>query len=116
MQSITPQELLELLNSKDHAGVVDRRDQPIFTKEELDMLLDRSDLSWEKLAEKENANIGINKKKQTENFGYSSVTNGGDGGNVVNGNLVNKTPAIAKHFKVVDTEGLPQGLQSVKED
>jgi hypothetical protein len=28
MEAITPQELLELLNSKDHLGVVDRKDGP----------------------------------------------------------------------------------------
>ena len=30
MQAITPHELLELLESKDHAGVIDREDGAIF--------------------------------------------------------------------------------------
>ena len=106
MQSITPQELLDLLNSKDHAGVVDRKDEPIFSKAELDMLLDRSDLTWEKIAEKQKQEeIEKNKKKQKENFGYTAITNGHN----VSSERVN-------HFRVIDTEGLPKGLQSIKED
>merc|ERR1712045_611418 len=49
MEAISPQELMDLLNSKDHAGVIDRKDGPIFDQAEMDQLLDRSDLSWEKL-------------------------------------------------------------------
>ena len=52
MSAITPQELLELMNSKDHCGVVDRKDGAIFSKPDLDQLLDRSDLSWSKIQEK----------------------------------------------------------------
>ena len=52
MSAITPQELLELMNSKDHCGVVDRKDGAIFSKQDLDQLLDRSDLSWAKIQEK----------------------------------------------------------------
>ena len=63
MQSISPQELFDLLNSKDHAGVVDRKDEPIFTKEELDMLLDRSDLTWKKISEKQTEEETEMKKK-----------------------------------------------------
>ena len=37
-------QLTGLLNSTDHAGVVDRKDGRIFTQAELDALLDRSDL------------------------------------------------------------------------
>ena len=114
MQTITPQELLELLNSKDHAGVVDTKGQQVFTKEELDMLLDRSDLTWERLAEKAHAEYnGKQQKKQAENFGYTSLTNDGSLNNDA-GDLKNNI--CSKHFKVIDTEGLPQGLQSVKED
>ena len=106
MQSISPQELFDLLNSKDHAGVVDRKDEPIFTKKELDMLLDRSDLTWKKISEKQiEEEIERKKTKQTENFGYSPMTNGND-----------VSSGSAKHFKVIDTEGMPTGLQSVKED
>merc|ERR1712227_863219 len=35
MQALTPQDLLELLNSKDHAGVIDRKDEPVLTEKEL---------------------------------------------------------------------------------
>ena len=54
MEAITPQDLLELLNSKDHAGIVDRQNEAIFTNEELDLLLDRSDLRHKE--NKENMN------------------------------------------------------------
>ena len=69
MQALTPQDLLELLNSKDHAGVIDRKDEPILTQEELDVLLDRSDLTWQKIAEKQTSKYDA-KKKQEEDFGY----------------------------------------------
>ena len=106
MQSISPQELLNLLNSKDHAGVVDRKDEPIFSKEELDMLLDRSDLTWENIAKRQKEEeIDMKKTKQTENFGYGPITNGN-----------HVSSGSTKHFKVIDTEGLPTGLQSIKED
>ena len=51
MEAISPSELLSLLNSKDHAGVVDRKDGMIFSQEELDALLDRSELAWNKQSE-----------------------------------------------------------------
>merc|ERR1719336_2381520 len=69
MQALTPQDLLELLNSKDHAGVVDRKDEPVLTQEELDVLLDRSDLTWKKLGEKQESKYDA-RKKQAEDFGY----------------------------------------------
>ena len=69
MQALTPQDLLELLNSKDHAGVVDRKDEPVLTQEELDVLLDRSDLTWKKLGEKQESKCDAT-KKQGEDFGY----------------------------------------------
>jgi len=69
MQALTPQDLLELLNSKDHAGVVDRKDEPVLTQEELDVLLDRSDLTWQKLGEKQESKYNA-RKKQGEDFGY----------------------------------------------
>ena len=47
----------------------------------------------------------MKKTKQTENFGYSPMTNGNGG-----------SSGSAQHFKVIDTEGMPTGLQSVKED
>lgn len=112
MQAITPQELLELLVSKDHSGVVDRADEPVFTKEELDLLLDRSDLTWEKINQKQKAEY-INKKKQTESFGYTTLPTD-EGHNTGDAQL--KDTSKTRHFKVIDTEGLPQGLKSVKED
>ncbi len=55
MEAISPQELLELLNSEDATGIVDRADDGsaagsggggLLTEDELDLLLDRSDLTW----------------------------------------------------------------------
>ena len=42
--AISPQELLKLLNSKDHADVFDRQNEAVFSSEDLEKLLDRSDL------------------------------------------------------------------------
>ena len=111
MQAITPQELLELLDSKDHSGVIDRAQEPVFTKEELDLLLDRSDLTWEKIKQKQKAENG-NKKKQTEDFGYTNLLT--DEGDITGDEM--KDTSKTRHFKVIDTEGLPQGLKSVKEN
>merc|ERR1712173_350382 len=58
----TTMQALKLLESKDHAGVVDRKDQPVFTKEEMDLLLDRSDLTWAKINKEQKPN---NTKKQS---------------------------------------------------
>ena len=69
MQALTPQDLLELLNSKDHAGVIDRKDEPVLTEKELDVLLDRSDLTWQKIGEDQNLKHDA-KKKPAEDFGY----------------------------------------------
>merc|ERR1712083_1201541 len=70
MEAISPQELMDLLNSKDHAGVIDRKDGPIFGQDELDQLLDRSDLSWEKLRNLANnkENETISKQKNNKNI------------------------------------------------
>jgi len=43
---IDPEELLKLLHSKDHVGAVACSDGEVLSKEDLDKLLDRSDLSW----------------------------------------------------------------------
>ena len=59
MEAISPSELLSLLNSKDHAGVVDRKDGMIFTQEELDALLDRSELAWKKPSENPGKNLTV---------------------------------------------------------
>jgi ATP-dependent DNA helicase len=107
MQALTPQELMELLESKDHAGVVDRKDQPVFTKEEMDLLLDRSDLTWAKINKEQKPN---NTKKQSEDFGLTSLAV--DDKSNENGAI----KSSANHFKVIDTDGLPQGLPSVQED
>merc|ERR1711997_1342695 len=111
MQTITPQELVELLNSKDHSGVVDRKDEPVFTKQELDTLLDRSDLTWEKISKEQNL---INKKQNTS-FGVKSFENNKRFIGTARGEKV-KSTISTNHFKVIDTEGIPQGLPSVKED
>jgi len=48
LKTLTPTELLTLLDSKDHVGSVfaDTRTGKVFTEEQLNQLLDRSDLSW----------------------------------------------------------------------
>jgi len=97
MEAISPQELMDLLNSKDHAGVIDRKDGPIFGQDELDQLLDRSDLSWEKLRKlannKENETVSKQKKNKNDK---------------------KPTKSQPEFFKVVDTEGMQDNvLQSV---
>merc|ERR1712183_1166036 len=114
MQTITPQELVELLNSKDHSGVVDRKDEPVFTKQELDTLLDRSDLTWEKISKEQNLKHK-SKKKQNTNFGVKSFENIKIFIAKARGEKV-KSTISTNHFKVINTEGIPQGLPSVKED
>jgi len=47
LQSISPQELLSLLDSKDYCGAMSAgAGGQVFTKEQMDQLLDRSDLAW----------------------------------------------------------------------
>ena len=87
MQSISPQELVELLNSKDHSGVVDRKSGTVFTKQELDELLDRSDLAWSNPLKEKTSNAPP---------------------------IVRRESSKSKVFKVVDTEGISSGLMSVK--
>ena len=85
MEAISPQELLDLLESKDYSGVIDRKDGCIFSKAEMNQLLDRSDLSWEKLAaNKENSKKKTSKKPQRE------------------------------VFSVVDTEGMDNNIGSIR--
>ena len=74
MEAINPEELLELLNSDDATGIVDRADareapgsgKGVLTNEELELLLDRSDLTWEaqkkQLAAKKRKKIDIKPK------------------------------------------------------
>merc|ERR1719219_2591598 len=50
LQSISAQELLSLLDSQDYVGAVSASDKyhgQVFSEEQLDLLLDRSDLAWE---------------------------------------------------------------------
>merc|ERR1719412_2487794 len=50
LQSLSAQELLSLLDSQDYVGAVSASDKyhgQVFTEEQLDLLLDRSDLAWE---------------------------------------------------------------------
>ena len=61
MGAISPQELLDLLNSKDHADVFDRQNAPVFSSKDLEKLLDRSDLMRDS-SDKEN-------NRQKENSG-----------------------------------------------
>ena len=74
MEAINPQELLELLNSDDAIGIVDRADareasgsgKGVLTNDELELLLDRSDLTWEaqkkQLAAKKRKKIDVKPK------------------------------------------------------
>jgi len=100
MEAISPQELMDLLNSKDHAGVIDRKDGPIFDQEELDQLLDRSALSWEKLAKANNKeNQTVSNSKNNKNNKNAKKSSG---------------KSQPEFFKVVDTEGMQDNvLQSV---
>lgn len=60
--AISPQELLKLLNSKDHADVFDKGKEDVFNSEDLEKLLDRSDLKRDS-SDKENQNGKDNKSK-----------------------------------------------------
>lgn len=94
MEAISPQELLDLLNSKDHAGVFHRRGgEQVFSKTEMEALLDRSDLVRHSSEDKENK-----KKKPLRKGGARKEKKEGE--------------AI---FKVVDTEGMSssQPLESL---
>lgn len=46
LKSISPQELLQLLSSKDHVGALECSDGQIFSEEQMNQLLDRSSLAW----------------------------------------------------------------------
>jgi len=48
LQSISPTELLQLLDSRDHVGSVTAQadSETVFSEEQLQQLLDRSDLAW----------------------------------------------------------------------
>ena len=60
--AISPQELLKLLNSKDHADVFDKGKEDVFNSEDLEKLLDRSDLKRD-TSDKENQSGKDNKSK-----------------------------------------------------
>ena len=99
MESITPMELIELLNSKDHVGVVDKKDGQIFSKTDIDLLLDRSNLTW---------GIADNKVKPLSERSKNKK--------------VEKSPArrssaksTSEFFRVIDTDPGQNGLASVKE-
>ena len=93
MEALNPHELLDLLNSKDHAGIVDRQTGSVFSREELDLLLDRSDMKHHRgaVANKENQRSAksSNKAKPQSSKKKTSQTN---------------------HFRVVDTEGMQPTL------
>lgn len=49
LKTLSPNELLQLLDSKDHVGVVSAEQLAsgkVFTEEQVEALLDRSDLAW----------------------------------------------------------------------
>jgi len=127
MEVISPTELLALLNSKDHAGVVDRKDGLIFTKAELDALLDRSDLGWNKKEEKPGVK-GEPLKDKSNKVSAETEKPASRRSSSRRGSLAKKTdekpttpaasaPLKTRAFKVIDTEGLVSGgLTSVKEN
>jgi len=137
MEAISPSELLSLLNSKDHAGVVDRKDGMIFSQEELDALLDRSELAWNKQSENPAADTkkpltSSNKSNTPSKSSSSHVTpNKAFGRNPPARRSssrkqstdspaaapVEKKPLKTNAFKVIDTEGLNDGgLKSVRSE
>ncbi len=103
MEAISPQELVDLLHSKDHVGQVDRCGDDkgaVFTQEEMEALLDRSDLRWSKDAIKKEEERK-NKAKRAKSSASSSQSSSTDG-----------------CFKVIDfeEEGSTLMLKSVKEE
>lgn len=90
MEALNPHELLDLLNSKDHAGIVDRQTGSVFSREELDLLLDRSEMKHRGVANKENQRSAKSSNKaKPPSKKKTSQTN---------------------HFRVVDTEGMQPTL------
>jgi len=89
LQSISPQELLALLDSKDHCGAVSAGiNGQVFTEEQMNQLLDRSDLAW-----------GSNP--------HNPVNKGGNAAKVVSG--------VKGVFQVIDQDTNKGDLGSVKE-
>jgi hypothetical protein len=95
MDAVTPQELLELLNSDDHAGVVSRVDGQVFSGEELNLLLDRNDLTWERQKQLQSGQVARAKPAKAGKKGAT----------------------IQSFFKVIDSDvASGNELQSVTED
>merc|ERR1712029_1146746 len=92
MEALNPQELLDLLNSKDHAGIVDRQTGSVFSREELDLLLDRSDMKHRGNANKENQ--------------HSAKSSGKGKGK----SIAKKKSSETNHFRVIDTDGMQPTL------
>ena len=92
MEALNPQELLDLLNSKDHAGIVDRQTGSVFSREELDLLLDRSDMKHRGNANKENQ--------------HSAKSSGKGKGK----SIAKKKTSETNHFRVIDTDGMQPTL------
>ena len=92
MEALNPHELLDLLNSKDHAGIVDRQTGSVFSREELDLLLDRSDMKHRGNANKENQ--------------HSAKSSGKGKGK----SIAKKKTSETNHFRVIDTDGMQPTL------
>ena len=127
MEAISPQELLELLNSKDHAGVVDRLDGVPFSDEELNLLLDRSDLTWAKISAsqkddvKSKATTGLSpvgaKKPPPAKRGRKSKAAAAAAVKAENEPETSKKSVDAsKIFCVVDQDAGEGGLQSINHE
>ena len=106
MESISPQELLELLNSKDHAGIFDHDSESgqVFSPGQIEKLLDRSDLTRYQ-DDKENVQANQVKTKSR-----------GRGKGRGKGKATKVDTSTSEVFKVIDTEGCSSSsmLQSVK--
>ena len=118
MEAISPQELLDLLNSKDHAGVVDRVDGVPFSKEELDLLLNRSDLTWAKISASQKDDV---KSKAPAELSRPPPTKKGRRSRGAAAAVEKEEeeaksvvkPDAAKIFCVVDQDSGEGGLQSI---
>ena len=113
MEAISPQELLELLNSKDHAGVVDRVDGLPFTDEELNLLLDRSDLTWSKISANQKNDV---KAKASTGLSPSSKPPAKKGRKSKAATAKKEPVDASKIFCVVDQDDGEGGLQSINHE
>merc|ERR1719203_2291328 len=82
LKSISPQELLQLLSSKDHVGELECSDGQIFSEAQMNQLLDRSSMAW---SEEEKKAKGVDGVK-----GVFQVIDEDDGGRPGMGSISEK--------------------------